>query len=183
MSESVRPDRAALRSRIQPWPVLLLTAVWVLLWGSYSLTSVVGGLLLAVTVLIVYPLPPLHLGLRIRPWPFVVLLARFAVDLVSASFHVALQSVAPWVRPRGHLITIDLRTDDDLFGVITAEMTALVPGTVVVDLDPGSRRMVLHVFDEAEDDLTKVAERVRTQEERVLRALARDADRILGEDT
>ncbi|GMA39276.1 Na+/H+ antiporter subunit E [Mobilicoccus caccae] len=180
MSQSVSP-RGSLRYRLQPWPVALLTLVWVLLWGSYSLVSVVGGLLLAVAVMITYPLPPLQLGLRIRPWPFVVLVSRFAFDLVTASFHVAYQAVAPWVRPRGHLLTIDLRTDDDLFGMITAEMTALVPGTVVVDLEPGERRLILHVFDEAEENLPMVADRVRAQEARVLRALARDADRILGE--
>ncbi|MDO5627739.1 MAG: Na+/H+ antiporter subunit E [Mobilicoccus sp.] len=175
-----RANAAQKAGRLEVLPTVALTIVWVFLWGSYTLVSIVGGLLLAVVVQLLLPLPPLDLRMRPRFVPLVVLIGRFAWDLVRASIIVASQSVAPWVHPRGHLLTIDLRTDDDLFAVITAEMTALVPGTVVVDLEPEKRRMTLHVFDADDAELIAVADRVRAQEERVLRALARDADEILG---
>ncbi|WP_052466859.1 Na+/H+ antiporter subunit E [Mobilicoccus massiliensis] len=169
-----------MRERVQVVPIVTLALVWVVLWGSYSLISLVGGLVLAVVLLLAFPLPPLHLGVRIRPWPLVVLVAWFAFDLVAASVRVAYESVAPWVHPHGHLVTIDLRTDDDLFAMITAEMTALVPGTVVVDLDPEHRAMILHIFNADRAQLPVIADRIRAQEGRVLRALARDADQILA---
>lgn len=168
--------------RIQLLPVLALTLVWVLFWGSYSLVSIAGGVLLALALVVLFPLPRLDLRLTVRPLPFLVLISRFALDLVVASVHVAYQVAAPWVTPRGHLLTVDLRTDDDLVAFLTAEMTALVPGTVVVDVDPERHRLVVHVFDIAEADLPAQAEKVRDQERRILRALARDADQYLGGD-
>lgn len=178
-----RTDPATRFRRLQLLPILTLTVIWVLLWGTYTPVSIAGGVLLAVAVSVLFPLPPLALGLRLRPVPFLVLCARFAYDLVRASIIVSTQSVLPWVHPRGHLVTVDLLSDDDLFAVITAEMTALVPGSVVIDLEPHRRRMTLHVFDASEDELVRVADRVRATERRVLRALARDADTILAGDS
>ena len=79
-----------------------------------------------------FPLPPLLLGITPRPWSLLVLVARFFADMVVASIQVAYQAAAPWFHPHGYLVDVALRTDDDLFAMITAEMVALVPGTVVV---------------------------------------------------
>lgn len=181
MSTVAKADRP-LRDRLEPRVVILLTVVWVLFWGTFSPMSFAGGLLLSVLVLAVFPLPPLLLGITPRPWSLLVLVARFFADMVVASIQVAYQAAAPWFHPHGYLVDVALRTDDDLFAMITAEMVALVPGTVVVDVLPSERRILLHIFDATEDDLPRIAEGVRAQEERVLRALAKDADRILAKE-
>ncbi|GAB78894.1 multisubunit sodium/proton antiporter, MrpE subunit [Austwickia chelonae] len=167
--------RNALRRRVQLGPLFLLALVWVLLWGRLTWATAIGGLLVGLVVVLAFPLPPLSLGLRFRPWPFLVLFLRFNVDLVVASLQVAWAAVNPWTRPDGRTVRVPLRCDDDLFVVITAEMTALVPGTIVIDALPERRELLLHVFharDEA--DLDKVRARVLAQEDRVLRALAAD---------
>ncbi|MDO5711831.1 MAG: hypothetical protein Q4P32_08860, partial [Micrococcales bacterium] len=41
---------------------LLLAAVWVLLWGALTPAAAVGGLLLGFLVVLLFPLPPLSLG-------------------------------------------------------------------------------------------------------------------------
>lgn len=166
--------------RFHPLTPVLLAVVWVLLWGVLTPAAAVGGLILGLVVVLVFPLPKLSLGVCLRPWPLVVLVAYFLGDLVRASIHVALSASTPWVRPQGRLLTVPLRTDHDLFGVLTAELTALVPGSIVVDLDTSRREMVVHVFDESAGDDAQFRRQVAAQEARVLRALARNADTILA---
>lgn len=181
MSKSDPPPRRRPRlQRLNPLTPMLLALVWVLLWGSLNPATVVGGLLLGYLAIMVFPLPPLSLGVWVRPWPLLILVATFAVDLVKASVHVALTASAPWITPHGRVVHIGLRSDHDLFGVLTAELTALVPGSIVIDLNPAERELTLHVFDAAAGDDATVRQRVLDQEARVLRALARDADAILA---
>ena len=49
---------------VHPWSVLWLTVVWLALWGTVSPLTVVGGVLVAVAVLVVFPMP----RLRVAPW-------------------------------------------------------------------------------------------------------------------
>ena len=168
------------RPRFHPLTPALLAVVWILLWGVLTPAAAVGGFLLALVVVLVFPLPRLSLGVRIRPWPLLVLIGYFLVDLVKASVHVAISASTPWIRPQGRILTVPLRSDHDLFGVLTAELTALVPGSIVIDLDTSRREMVVHVFDESAGDDAAFRAQVAAQEARVLRALARDADAILA---
>ena len=160
------------RPRFHPLTPALLAVVWILLWGVLTPAAAVGGFLLGLVVVLVFPLPRLSLGVRIRPWPLLVLIGYFLVDLVKASVHVAISASTPWIRPQGRILTVPLRSDHDLFGVLTAELTALVPGSIVIDLDTSRREMVVHVFDEsAGDDAdssgdSEQEERIRDLEER-----------------
>lgn len=177
---STRPDPAAgrrgvLRRRVQPVSLLLLTLLWVLLWGNVSWINVVSGLLLAVLVLVLFPLPPLTFGVRLHPWATLVLILRFLGDLVVASIGVAYKASVPWEHPHGRFTRVPLRSDNDLMCTITAQMTSLVPGSIVIDIDcaPTGRSLLLHLFDAPQErDVREMHERVRAQELRVLRALA-----------
>lgn len=176
------PRRRLLR-RLQPIPLAALTLGWVLLWGQLDPLTVLGGLVIAAAILLTFPLPPLSLGLRIRLWPLVVLVVRFLGDLIVASFEVAYKCVAPWEHPTGGLVRAPVRTTDALFATITAQMTILVPGTVVIDLDRERRELLIHVFDvRDESTLADVRANVLAQEERVVRALAGRADDILARE-
>lgn len=167
--------------RFHPLTPVLLAVVWVLLWGLLTPAAAVGGFLIGLIIVLIFPLPRLSLGVCIRPWPLLVLIGYFLVDLVTASVHVAVASSAPWIHPEGRIVMVPLRTDHDLFGVLTAELTALVPGSIVIDIDTSRREMAVHVFDESAGDDDTFRRRVAAQEARVLRALARDADAILAE--
>jgi multicomponent Na+:H+ antiporter subunit E len=159
--------------RLQPFPVLWLTAVWVLLWGNVSWANVISGLVLACIVLLAFPLPRLIVGVRLRPAAFLWLLLRFLWELVIASCIVAWQAVRPGPVVGGRVLTVILRADGELFQTITAGMTALVPGTVVIDLDGHSRVLTLHALDvETDAEVVEVREQVLALEQRVLRALA-----------
>lgn len=170
-----------IKGHLRPVPVLALTVLWVLLWGQVSPTHVVGGLIVAVGVLLAFPLPRLILGIRVRPWALVVLVVRFIAELVTASVEVAYQSVAPWKHPHGVCVRVGIRTQDAFFTTMLAQMTILVPGTVVIDVDRHRRELLLHVFDAPDDAALEAVQRdVLAQEERILRALSKSADEVLA---
>lgn len=169
-----------LGSRVQWFPLLWLTTVWVLLWGTVTVANVLSGLLLAALVLLVFPLPRLAVGVRVRPLPLAVLIGRFLADMVTASAQVAWLTVRPGRTVRGVVVDLHLRGRNELFQTVTAEMVALVPGTVVIDLDAPTGTLTLHLLDvRNRREAEQVRRRVLAQEARVLRALDPRAHEVL----
>ena len=94
---------------------------------------------------------------------------------------VAWLAIRPGPTVGGVVVDLRLRSDNDLFQTITAEMVALVPGTVVVDLDGQRRLLTLHVLDiSTRQEAEEVRHRVLAQEARVLRAFDPDPDAVLN---
>lgn len=165
---------------VSPWGLLWLTAVWVLLWGTLNVLNLLGGLLVALLVLVLFPLPRVDLHLRARPLGLLVLLGRFLLDLVRASVEVAWLSVRPGPVATGVVMDLQLATDDPLLQTLTAEMVSLVPGSVVIELDPSSRVLTLHALNvRTRHQAEQVRHKVRAQEARVLRALHPDPASVL----
>ena len=117
----------------QPATVVWLTLVWVVLWGDLSALTLVGGVLVAVAVCLVFPLPPLGLSLRIRPLRMGWLAVRFLGDVVVASLQVAWTTLQFHRQPRNAVIEVDLRTHSDFILTVVAEIVSLVPGSLVVE--------------------------------------------------
>ncbi|WP_151523717.1 Na+/H+ antiporter subunit E [Serinicoccus kebangsaanensis] len=165
---------------VSPAAVLWLTAVWVLLWGSLDVLNVVGGVLVALVVLVLFPLPRVDLRLRLRPLAFTILVVRFLADLVRASVEVAWLAVRPGPVSRGVVMDLELASDDAFLQTLTAEMVSLVPGSVVIDLEPGTRLLTLHALGvRTRAQAERVRHKVRAQEARVLRALHPDPEALL----
>ncbi len=165
---------------MSPWSVLWLTVVWVMLWGEVTPVTVVGGAIVAVLVLALFPLPHVRMRLRPRVWGLLVLVGRFSYDLVTASVQVAWLALRPGRRVGGVVMDMELVGDDELLQVLTAEMVTLVPGSVVIELDPGTRVITLHALDvRTRQEAEAMRRRVRGQEARVLRALHPDPETLL----
>ncbi|UYM03574.1 Na+/H+ antiporter subunit E [Solicola gregarius] len=170
------------------WPIVLaLAAVWVLLWGELNALNVVAGLLVAIVVLAVFPLPPLIEPVRFRPLPLIRLLARFAYDVVVASVQVAAQALWFGHQPMNAVIEVRLRARSDLFLTLTAELVSLVPGSLLIEVepvgDPGAAQaqdrnvLFVHIFGVRDlADVERARADVLAQERRVVEALATDAD-------
>jgi multicomponent Na+:H+ antiporter subunit E len=149
------------RRRVLQIPVLIwLTVVWVALWGDLSTANVLSGLAVAVVVCLVFPLPPLRMGLRVRPIWLGWLVVRFLGDVVAASAQVAWVTLRFHRPPRNAVIEVDLRTDSDFVLTVVAEMVSLVPGSLVVEARRSTHTLFLHVLDAG--DMAGV-ERMRTQ--------------------
>ncbi len=162
-------------------PTVLLTVVWVMLMGQITLGNVLAGVLVAFFVQLVFPLPSVVVGMRFRPVAFLVLATRFLWDMSIASVQVAWLAVRPGPTVHGVVVDLRLKSDNDLFQTITAEMVALVPGTVVIDLDGERRILTLHLLDVTTRQQAEVLRRrVMAQEARVLRAFDPDPDLVLN---
>lgn len=154
-----------------------LTAVWVLLWGDLSPANVLGGLAISLVVTRALPMPAIDFHGRIRPLGLLHLLYRFAIDLVVASVQVAWLALDPRRRPSSAVIAVHLRSHSDLYLTLTAQLVSLVPGSVVVEAHRTTGRLYVHVLDVATAHGVEAArEHVLLVEERVLRALASDAE-------
>jgi multicomponent Na+:H+ antiporter subunit E len=156
------------------WPVaLILTVVWMMLWGDLSIANAVSGLLISTVIILVFPLPPIVFTGRIHPIGLAVLVGRFAADLVTASFQVAGQALRLGTQPRNAVVGVQLYSRSDLYLTITAELLSLVPGSLVVEANRATSTLYLHILgvrDEADVELARAA--ILAQEYRVMRALA-----------
>ncbi|GAA0984288.1 Na(+)/H(+) antiporter subunit E [Nocardioides aquaticus] len=162
------------RLRLLQWPVVLwLTLVWCALWGSASPKILLSGALVGVAVCVVFPLPRLRADGVVRPWPLLVLLGRFLVDVVVASVRVSVTTLRPG-HPRSAIVQVDLATSSDLVLTVVAELVSLVPGAVVIETRRSTHTLFLHVLD-APDPAAVEESRAAAlaQEQRVLRAFAR----------
>lgn len=156
--------------------VVGLTLLWLLMWGEITAVLVVGGLLVSLVVLVIFPFPKADWEGSFRPWPFLVLVSRFAFDLVAASFQVAWLAVRPRALGRSAVIQVQLHTRSDLLLVLTGELVSLVPGSLLIELDADQGVITLHVLD-GDQDLSRVEARVLAQERRVIAALGSRAER------
>jgi multicomponent Na+:H+ antiporter subunit E len=166
----------ARRRSLQLPVVLWLTVVWVALWGTVSVLHVLSGVVLAVLVTAVFPLPPLHMRLRPRPLALVWLILRFLWDVVVASYQVSVATLAFRRETRNAVIEVDLQTESDIVLTVVAEMVSLVPGSLVVDARAATHTLYLHVFDVSTPaEVEAFREQVLDLERRVIHALGAEA--------
>lgn len=171
------------RLRFLQIPVLAwLTLVWVALWGDLSFANVIGGLLVAAVVCVVFPLPPLRMNLRIRPIPLVWLVVHFLADVVRASVEVARTSLWFGHTPQNAVIEVNLATRSDFVLTVVAEMVSLVPGSIVVEVRRFTHTLFLHVLEARDlDGVEKARARVLAQERRVVLALGAETEHLVPE--
>lgn len=168
------------RSWFGQWPTIVWLAVaWMLLWGEISWGNLVGGLVLGAGVTAVFALPAVGFHIRVRPISLSWLALRFLGDLVRASFQVAWQALDPRFEPHGAVVGVRLRNPADLYLTISAELSTLVPGSLVVEAHRLTGMLYLHVLDlESYGGEDKVRADVLALEERVLYALASDEELV-----
>lgn len=177
MSKSVRAIRVATR-RPERFPhasmgmLIWLTLAWVMLWGNLSVGNFIAGFVLALVVTTIAPFPSTPFDGRFRPWGVVRLMAIFIKDIFVASYQQGL-FILKGEKPTGSIIRIHLRSHSDTYLAMISGMTALVPGSVVVDAHRLTGTLYVHVFDtELSGGIDGVHKTVLGLEERILRAFA-----------
>jgi multicomponent Na+:H+ antiporter subunit E len=140
------PDGARRARHFSPAALVVLTGVWMLLWDQVSLFLVLTGLLVALLVGLVFPLPPIDLHGRFRPLQGLRLVARLLVDASRASVDVVRLAFRFGTVPRSSIIRVQLRSRSDLYLTVTAEQVSLVPGTIVLEVHRATSTLYLHVL-------------------------------------
>lgn len=154
------------------WPHLLwLTALWMLLWGQLTILAALTGIAAAVTVTLVFRLPPVRLGGRLHPWYAVVFVVTFVGALVRGSLVVAGQVLDLRRQPGSAVIGVPLRVDDELILASTAIVSSLIPGSLVLEIDRDEMVIWLHVLGvRGEEDIERNRRETLLWEARIVRA-------------
>jgi multicomponent Na+:H+ antiporter subunit E len=165
------------RRRISPAASVVLIVVWVLLWDQVSLFIVLTGLLLALLVGIVFPLPPIDLHGRFRPLQGLRLVGHLLADAFRASVDVVRLAFRFGTVPRSSIIRVKLRSRSDLYLTLTAEQVSLVPGTIVLEAHRSTSTLYLHVLGATDEaTIAKAVEDALDAEARALRAFGSAAE-------
>ncbi|MYS83573.1 Na+/H+ antiporter subunit E [Embleya scabrispora] len=128
--------------RVLPLPVGWLTVVWVALWGTLTIANVLTGLVVAVLLQVLLPLPPAPGRLVFRPFGLVRFVVRFALDLVVSSLRVAWQALWPGRLPRSSVVGVALATRSDVLLTLTVLALNVIPGSIVVEIRRGRPTML-----------------------------------------
>ncbi|MFE4053561.1 Na+/H+ antiporter subunit E [Streptomyces sp. YIM B13518] len=140
-----RADRVLPALRHVPM-IIWLWLLWILLWGATSAVVLVGGLLVAVGVVLSFPLPAVLPGAVPEPLRIGRLLIHVLTDLVKSGFTVAWQVVRHGRRVSCGIIEVPLRVDSDLLIAAVAGFTTMSPGSVVVEIDRRRKRLYVHAL-------------------------------------
>lgn len=182
--EDLAPETAReVRFRIvQQLPLMvILVVLWMLLWGAISWLNLVTGVVLAIVVVRVFYLPSVELTWRFDPFAFAVFFGHFVVELVVASVQVAYLSFRGV--ERNSVIAVQLSSRSDLMTTLTAIAIALLPGSIVVEVDRDRSILYLHVLNTPDQARADRAHRaVLAVERRIVRALGSrdDLRRLAG---
>ncbi|MDZ8275442.1 Na+/H+ antiporter subunit E [Microbacterium aquimaris] len=177
MTSTPADDRTARRSAlVRAWrqlPFLLwLVAVWMLLWGQFTLLAFLTGLAMAIFVTRVFRLPAVELSGRVNLWYGAIFIVTFFAALVRGSLTVAWQVLSPRAVPSSAIIAVPATVADDLIMTHTAITASLIPGSLVIDIDRDRRVMYLHVLGvRTLEDVEHQRESVLVWERRIVRAV------------
>jgi len=164
------------RTATQVWRQLpffvWLVALWMLLWGQFTLVAFVTGVAAAIVVTRVFRLPPVELSGRVNGWWGLLFIGEFLIALIRGSLTVAWQVLDFRRQPGAAIIAVHMRVDDDLIMTHTAVTASLIPGSLIVDADRDRRILYLHIIGVRDDrDVERQRASVLHWEERIVRAV------------
>ena len=140
-----RRSRNSLRAEL---PLILwLVVVWGALWGDWSPGNLVFGLILALLVTRLLTLPPVRLSGRFNVVHFALFVVSFVWQVAKASVHVFRVAVTQGPRVRNAVLRVPLRQNNDLLMTAVGRTMALIPGSLVVEVDRGNGILYFHVLD------------------------------------
>ncbi|MGD9792093.1 MAG: Na+/H+ antiporter subunit E [Acidimicrobiia bacterium] len=149
--------------------IIVLTGLWIALWGDLSAGNVLGGVLVAMVVLAIAPIGRATAPLSARPIAVTRLGLRFLWDLVVASIEVSAVVIRPRTVVESTIVAVPLSTASETIATIVANMVSLTPGTLTLDARHDPPTLYIHVLDARHRD--RVIADVQALENRVSRAL------------
>jgi multicomponent Na+:H+ antiporter subunit E len=166
--------------------VLWLTLVWVLLWGTFTPASIVGGVLVAALVVALFRLPPATDRLPVRPLRLLGLVLFLLWDLAVSGAEVSWELLRHGPRARGAIIAVPLISGSDRVVTVMANALSQSPGAMALQIDHDHD--VWYVYALGPRDaagVERARRRVVDMQRRVLAALGSadeqaEAERLLG---
>ena len=135
------------RLTLRIWVLIWLILVWILLWGDFSAANVASGLVIALVITVLLPLPPVPVEGRVHPLSLLRLIVLVAWYLVWSSAQVAWLAIRPGPPPRTAVLRAHLGLKSDLVLALAVNVINLIPGSIVLEIDQVRRMIYVHVID------------------------------------
>lgn len=162
---------------LRAWVLCWLMLVWILLWGKASPANIIGGLVVALAITVLLPLPVVPVEGRLHPISLVRLVINVAYQLVLSSLQVAWLAIRPGPPPLSAVLRARLAIKSDLVLALAVNIFTLIPGSMVLEIDQERRLIYVHVIDVGNERAVARFYRQIEQIERLLIAtFERDAD-------
>lgn len=160
------------------WPLLIgLALVWGALWQDFSPGVLLMGALYSLVILWFYRLPRVKFSGRINLWYVLVFTARFIGRIITASIAVAWDAISQGPKIVNSVVAVHLRSHDDLIVTLTGHALALIPGSLVIDVDRPSSTLYLHCLDVTnEEEVEHFREEALATEAAIIRAIGSRED-------
>jgi multicomponent Na+:H+ antiporter subunit E len=133
--------------------VAVLTCGWLMLHGDWSTANLIGGAVLGVVLIVIFPLDGTQLRHRLNPVAFVKLVVFVLYSLVLSSWAVIKVILRPTPQSlRSGIVRIRLTEESQLTTTLVANAVTLTPGTMTLTarLDPAE--LHIHVLGLADAD-------------------------------
>lgn len=165
------------KAALRIWTLCFLTLVWILLWGTFSVGNIVGGLVVALVITLLLPLPRVPVEGKVRPLALLRLILYVAAKLVVSSYQVAWLAIKPGPPPATAVLRAHLAIKSDLVLSLAVGVLTLIPGSVVLEIDQKRRLIYLHVLDVgSEKAVESFYRQVKTVERLMVAAFERETD-------
>ncbi|WP_114853624.1 Na+/H+ antiporter subunit E [Brachybacterium sp. YJGR34] len=154
--------------------ILIAVALWCLFWGGVDLKNLLGGVLAALVVFLLFPMPPTGRELTLRPLRLALFVLRFLVDVVVSAVQVGYFAIRPGPQPPSSVIAVTMASRSDFFLTFTGVLCTLIPGSVVVEAQRSTGMLFLHTFNAGTPEEVEASRAsVLAQERRLLLAVGR----------
>ncbi len=150
------------------WVLVWLTLVWILLWGDISAANLISGLVIALAITVLLPLPPVPVEGRVHVLSMLRLILVVGWYLVVSSVQLAWLAIRPGPPPLSAVLRARLALKSDLVLALAVNIINLIPGTIVLEIDQVRRIIYVHVMDVSSD---RAVARFHHQVEHVQRLL------------
>lgn len=129
-----------------------LVALWVALYGELNVANVLGGLLVAGILLVLFPTT--HHNVRhVRIWGAVQLGWYVFFNLITSTLAVVIAVLFPRPeRVEASVKTVRVGTRSPTVLTLMGNLITLTPGTMTVDIDESAGTLSVHVLGRVDDD-------------------------------
>lgn len=136
---------------LQAWVLCWLILVWILLWGTFSAANVISGLVVALVITLLLPLPAVPVEGRVHLLSLIRLILTVAYYLVLSSTQMAWLAIRPGPPPLSAVLRAHVAVKSELVLALAANIFNLIPGSIVLEIDLNRRMLYAHIIDVGSD--------------------------------
>lgn len=130
--------------RLSPAMFVWLVVVWLMLWGTFDVTTLLFGIVVALVVLVLFPLPAHRWNVFARPSRVLGLAWFVARDIAVSAMWLAWDVFRHRRDIRAAIVAVPLLSDADHVIASAANVLSLGPGKFVLQID--RERSVWYVY-------------------------------------